>query len=462
VTRRMTRATRARVSRVVDASSGRDFRRKMSSSARTRGRPSISASASKRASGVKPTERSYVIEPFHAILGSRKARRALHHRDFEEMQRVDRDGGGGVEAIERALERERRLHAQIATELEEAEAAYASDLEVRAMKSRKLRLKDAVAALERDLVRARETAEVLGSGAYGRIFKAKDASTGEPVAVKVVDVADEDALKAEFSLLRTLSADDSRCFPKPLWCGRQTVMGQKARVMVMNLLGESLEQISQRVTMGTGFSRCTTARVAKRLFTALEACHRNCVVHGDVKPDNLLTEVHVGGARRNGIVLVDFGEAIRFDDDDIARLDEDVSREDWRGTLLFSSPNVDAGAKMAPRDDLESAIYTLAYLRTGRLPWSRALDTDEREVDVRELAKAKRAVDSGAALLTPFGVDDGRVPDDYEDDVDFFERVLSHARSLRAADAPDYDFLQRSVAEWRAGSDEPYEWERDP
>jgi casein kinase 1 len=325
-----------------------------------------------------------------------------------------------------------------------------------------LRLKDAVAALERDLVRARETDEVLGAGAYGRIFKAKDATTGELVAVKVVNVADEDVLKAEFSLLRTLSADDSRCFPKPLWCGRQTVMGQKARVMVMNLLGESLEQISQRVTMGTGFSRCTTARVAKRLFTALEACHRNGVVHGDVKPDNLLTEIHVGGARRTGIVLVDFGEAIRFDDDYVARLNEDVSRQDWRGTLLFSSPNVDAGAKMAPRDDLESAIYTLAYLRTGRLPWSRALDTDEREVDVRELAKAKRAVDSGAALLTPFGVDDGRVPDDYEDDVDFFERVLSHARSLRAADSPDYDFLQRSVAEWRDGSDEPYEWARDP
>ena len=140
-------------------------------------------------------------------------------------------------------------------------------------------------------------------------------------------------------------------------------------------------------------------------------------------------------------------------------LDEGVSRDDWRGTLL-SSQNVDAGAKMAPRDDLESSIYTLAYLRTGRLPWSRALDTDE--VDVRELAKAKRVVDSGAALLTPFGVDKGRVPDDYEDDVDFFERVLSHARSLRAADAPDYDFLQRSVAEWRDGSNEPYEWERDP
>ena len=460
MTRRMTQATRARVSRVVDAASRGNFRRKMTRQ-RARGRAFVSASAAKRASGVKPSERSYVIEPFHAILGSRKARRALHHRDFEEMQRVDRDGGGGVEALERALERERRAHAQMATELEAAEKAYASDAEVRAMKSKKLRLKDAMAALERDLVRAKAADEILGAGAYGRIFKAKDATTSESVAVKVVDVADEDALEAEFSLLRTLSAADSRCFPKPLWCGRQTVMGGKARVMVMNLLGESLEQISQRVTMGTGFSRCTTARVAKRLFTALEACHRNGVVHGDVKPDNLLTEIHRGGdARRTGIVLVDFGEAIRFDDAYVARLDEDVSRDDWRGTLLFSSQNVDTGAKMAPRDDLESSIYTLAYLRTGRLPWSRALDTDE--VDVRELAKAKRVVDSGAALLTPFGVDKGRVPDDYEDDVDFFERVLSHARSLRPADAPDYDFLQRSVAEWRDGSNEPYEWERDP
>ena len=99
----MTQATRARVSRVVDAASRGNFRRKMTRQ-RARGRAFVSASAAKRASGVKPSERSYVIEPFHAILGSRKARRALHHRDFEEMQRVDRDGGGGVEALERALE----------------------------------------------------------------------------------------------------------------------------------------------------------------------------------------------------------------------------------------------------------------------------------------------------------------------------------------------------------------------
>ena len=94
----MTQATRARVSRVVDAASRGNFRRKMTRQ-RARGRAFVSASAAKRASEVKPSERSYVIEPFHAILGSRKARRALHHRDFEEMQRVDRDGGGGVEAF---------------------------------------------------------------------------------------------------------------------------------------------------------------------------------------------------------------------------------------------------------------------------------------------------------------------------------------------------------------------------
>ena len=86
----------------------------------------------------------------------------MRHRDFEEVQRVDARGSGGVDALREALEREKRAHAKIKAELEEFESHYASDLEIRAMKTKKLRLKDAVAALERDVRRA-ESSEALGA-----------------------------------------------------------------------------------------------------------------------------------------------------------------------------------------------------------------------------------------------------------------------------------------------------------
>ena len=411
-------------------------------------------------------ERTFVIEPFHAIVGDRNGRRALRHRDFEEVQRVDARGSGGVDALREALEREKRAHAKIKAELEELESHYASDLEIRAMKTKKLRLKDAVAALERDVRRA-ESSEALGAGSYGKVWKARDSKTGAEVAVKIEPVDDSangvaSALGREFELMRRVKASDPRCFPAPLFFGEQSVMGKRSRVLVMDLLGSSLEDISQSVMLGTGFTRVTTARIAKRLFTALEAMQRVGVVHGDIKPDNLCTEVQANdGKKRNGILLVDFGEAVIFDDPSYsARIHEEVPRHLWRGTWLFSSANVDGGSALAPRDDLESAIFTLAYLRTGRLPWTHVIDDfGDTELDVRVLAPIKRAVDSGAALLSPRGAE-APAPECDDADVVFFHRVLTHARGLAIEDLPDYQFLQRCVQDWRDALDAPYDWQR--
>jgi len=425
-------------------------------------RPHASRSSS---SNARRTEHAYVIEPFHAIVGARKARRLVGHRDFEELQRVDRErGAGGVDALRAALGRERIAHAAAKDELKRMQAEYAPDHEVRSVKAKKLRLKDAVATLERELAAAEQTTPV-GEGAYGKVFEGKDATTGETVAVKIEDVASsgvemdaESLLRREYDICKRVHRGAPRCFPKPRYFGRQNVMGRESRVLVMDILGPSLEEMSMRVNGGIGFSRVTTARIAKRLFSALEAMHRERVVHGDVKPDNLLTERRKpDGKVGSAIMLVDFGESIEMSEEYLAcAKDAVVSRDAWRGTMLFSSVNVDAGHKISMRDDLESAIYTLAYLRTGRLPWAHELDDFDGEIDIRLLADAKSAVADGASLLTPHGVSD--IPSEYCADVSFFDAVLHHARNLAIDDAPDYRFLADCVAEWRADETQPYDW----
>ena len=429
---------------------------------RLRVRPHASRSSS---SNARRTEHAYVIEPFHAIVGARKARRLVGHRDFEEMQRVDRErGAGGVDALRAALDRERIAHATAKDELKRMQAEYAPDHEVRAVKAKKLRLKDAVAALERELAAAERTTPV-GEGAYGKVFEGKDAMSGEAVAVKIEDVASsgveidaQSLLRREYDICKRVHRSAPRCFPKPRYFGRQNVMGRESRVLVMDILGPSLEEMSMRVNGGIGFSRVTTARIAKRLFSALEAMHRGRVVHGDIKPDNLLTERRKpDGKMGSGIMLVDFGESIEVSEEYLAGAkDAVVSRDGWRGTMLFSSVNVDAGHKISMRDDLESAIYTLAYLRTGRLPWTHELDDFDGEIDIRSLADAKSAVADGASLLTPHGVSD--VPSEYRADVPFFDAVLRHARHLAIDETPDYRFLADAVAEWRADETQPYDW----
>lgn len=429
------------------------------------------ASAATRARAKKPTpprasskrdqkaSHAFVVEPFHLIVGARRARRALGHRDFAEMQRVDRDGfgGGGADAIRSALERERAAKRAIERELEDAEASYASDAVIRALKTKKLRLKDATTALERDLARA-ESVRALGEGGNGKVWRARDAETGEPVAIKVEDAQgtteEESALAREYELTRAVAAIDVRFFPSVHYFGRQNVMGKPSRVMVLDLLaGGSLEDVSQRVSLGTGFSRCTTARVAERLVATLEVMHGARIIHGDIKPDNLLLSKPHGG----DIKLVDFGEAVPFDNEYVARIDETVPEDRWRGTLLFSSVHVDSGSKASFRDDFESAVYTLAYLRTGRLPWTRAIDVEDGDISVRALAAAKQAVDSGAALLTPSGA--AAVPKEYAADVEFFDKMLRMSRSLTIREIPNYESVRALVAEYRAERDDPYDWD---
>lgn len=405
--------------------------------------------------GMSSRQHSYIIEYLHVIVGPRKGRRALGHKDFEKLQRAESAlGGGGVAAIKEALEREREATRAIEAEIEAN--TYAPDHEMRTLKAKKLRLKDARTALERDL-RAAETVEALGEGGSGgKVWRARDTETGEEVAVKVEDDVGTSALEKEYEMTKLVHAAAPKHFPSVRYFGKQNVMDRPSRVMVLDLLsGGSLEDLSQRVTLGTGFSRCTVSRLAMRLFSILEACHSVRVVHGDIKPENLLLTKRQGGE----VQMVDFGEAVRFDDAYSATVDDAVSRDAWRGTMLFSSANVDSGSKITFRDDLESVIFTLAYLRTGRLPWNGVIDGADGVVDVRTLASVKRSIDTGMRLITPLGADELSSELD-ADDVVFFDACLRHARELTARAVPNYEWLARVARAYAAGCDErPYEWD---
>lgn len=90
--------------------------------------------------------------------------------------------------------------------------------------------------------------------------------------------------------------------------------------------------------------------------------HRPAVVHGDVKPENLIRS-HDGH-----VVLVDFGSALRVDD-----VGERL------GTAGYSPPELLAGEALSPAADVYSLAATTAFLLTGLVPrvgveWSAALE----------------------------------------------------------------------------------------
>ena len=168
-----------------------------------------------------------------------------------------------------------------------------------------------------------EVIDRLGSGAFGVVYRCRDAALDRTVAVKVLSTAghaDPDSLE-RFQRESRAAARFSHPHIVPVFdCGLD---GDWPYLVMENVEGQSLDRLigSPRLTLET------TLRVIFHLAQALEAAHEQGVVHRDVKPGNVLID-HEGRPK-----LTDFG---------LARLATDpggLSRSgDLLGTPRYMSP----------------------------------------------------------------------------------------------------------------------------
>jgi serine/threonine-protein kinase len=98
-----------------------------------------------------------------------------------------------------------------------------------------------------------------------------------------------------------------------------------------------------------------TLQIAKQVCRGLAAVHRAGIVHGDLKPQNVVV-------MGNGVVkLMDFG---------VARTRSALARgEPLAGTPAYMSPEQARGAELDERSDLYSAGVLFFELFTGRCPF---------------------------------------------------------------------------------------------
>ena len=119
----------------------------------------------------------------------------------------------------------------------------------------------------------------------------------------------------------------------------------------------------------------TLLQIGSRVLCLLRDLHAAGFVHNDIKPANILLGAS-GSAHSSQaeIFLIDFGSCTQIEDRHA--LNEDTPRHHFvdarrpLGTTMFSSLAADdCPRKMRPADDIESLVYTLVCLGTGRLPW---------------------------------------------------------------------------------------------
>ena len=211
---------------------------------------------------------------------------------------------------------------------------------------------------------------LLGQGAFGKTYAAKDQQTGQQVAVKQLSLAHLDDWKSvelferEARILATLS------HPRiPDYVEFLPIQSQRSGYLVQTLApGRSL---AAHLDGGRRFDEAETLEVARQVLEIL--CYLSAlsppVVHRDIKPDNLILDDD------GGICLVDFGAV------------QDAAKETLGGgstvvgTFGYMAPEQFQGTA-SPASDLYGLGMTLVHMLSGVEPTS--MDKTRLQVDFRK------------------------------------------------------------------------------
>lgn len=188
----------------------------------------------------------------------------------------------------------------------------------------------------------------LGSGSFGTVYRAHDSQLERDVALKIyqTEVLPESHLASLFAEGRLLARVRHSNVVIVHGVERH---GDEAGMWLELVDGRTLaEEVRQAGPVGGR----EAALVGVDLCRALAAVHQAGIVHGDVKPQNVMRE------RGGRIVLMDFGIGRDLTDPSAGA----------SGTPLYMAPELFDGATPSPASDIYSLGVLLFYLVTGSHP----------------------------------------------------------------------------------------------
>ena len=229
-----------------------------------------------------------------------------------------------------------------------------------------------------------EVVTLIGAGAMGQVYRARDTTLNRDVALKVLpDVFELDSnrmarLKREAQMLAALNHPNIAAI-----YGFETSQGRQA--LVLELVDGST--IADLVAKGP-MAMPDAVGVARQIADALEAAHDKGIIHRDLKPAN----IKVTG---NGVVKVlDFGLAKVWDGGAEATsaggptlTAADLGERAILGTPAYMSPEQARGRPLDKRTDIWSFGCVLFEMLSGRMAFGGETISDtiarvlERDVD---------------------------------------------------------------------------------
>ncbi|CAD8207616.1 unnamed protein product [Paramecium octaurelia] len=206
----------------------------------------------------------------------------------------------------------------------------------------------------------------LGSGAYGRVFKAIHKELGLERAIKMIPkklIASPDRFKREIEIMQNLDHPNIiKLF--------ESFEDQRNIYLVMEICtgGELFDTIIEK----GHFTEKEAQQTFLQIMQAIHYCHTHGICHRDLKPENFLLLNKQPDAP---IKVIDFGLSVLFHDSHYKSVDGKTQMKSKAGTPYYISPEVLDG-KYDELCDVWSAGVILYILLTGLPPFNGRNDAE--------------------------------------------------------------------------------------
>jgi eukaryotic-like serine/threonine-protein kinase len=207
-----------------------------------------------------------------------------------------------------------------------------------------------------------EIRQSLGKGGMGEVFLAYDRATQQPVALKIVREearmpGDDEALRQELLLARSVS--------HPNVCRvHDLAPSPYGPILVMEYItGQTLHTHIRRKKAQGGYTSDEFRRLSHEIASGVAAIHAQGLVHGDLKPGNVMVTSALDGGLGKAIVL-DFGFAKQRAQASARR----PGAPPDGGTPNYMSPERIRSGGASQEDDVYALGLTLLEMWTCRVP----------------------------------------------------------------------------------------------